>query len=354
MFILPIAAVFAIAASIFGSSVIFNYSDRMVFDTVVFGDKSELEGFRYDNSGNEVAGDNATGNTAGDGDNSIEEIIESHTLPYNEKLFILANAFSARTAPQSDYAATLRGGGSLRQSGSQPSSLLGSLPDVSNLASGVPAGLQDNLLGGGSLQQGRQYTLHSNTRSQTVDDNELLKILSNELDELSNRGLIPKLDWGLTPGDYEISHYLAVDQETPQTGIPVVYIEFRDTLRLMSRKNVLTDCYFDAEANKICSLSIRSDYTWDRYDPDQIFIEWSRYLGLSSQETEGSSSEYYSYDSAISSGAPPTFRDASYSKSYIAEAPSGDNGSAVTRGTVVTIGFYEGVNEFFIQLRNNQ
>jgi hypothetical protein len=312
MFILPVAAVFAIAASIFGSSAIFNYSDRMVFDTVVFGDKSELEGFRYDNSGNEVVGDNATGNTADDGDNSIEEIIESHTLPYNEKLFILASAFSARTAPQSDYAATLRGVGSLRQ-----------------------------------------YTLHSNTRSQTADDNELIKTLSNELDELSNRGLIPKLDWGLTPGDYEISHYLAVEQETPQTGLPVVYLEFRDTLRLMSRKNVLTDCYFDAEASKICALSIRSDYSWDNYDPDQVFIEWSRYLGLSAQESEGSS-EYAFHDAGISSDAPPVFARASYFKPYVVEALSGDNGSAVTRGTFVTIGFYEGVNEFFIQIRNNQ
>ena len=212
----------------------------------------------------------------------------------DEKLYILSNALSNRILPQSDYAALIRLRNNSVNARTQSYALI---PDYKN----QEAGNQDDWL----------------------------NRFSGALDGLNKLGVIHWVGEPLLPDYYEISCFSAVNMLEPGQNVSVALFEFSQTPQLSRMTNIPVSCCMDAETNKIYSLSIRTDKEWGSYDPDRIAALWSQYLGLSEPES------LPGYDALA--------EDTPYYKKYAVKGVDGDK-------TIVTIGFFEGINEFFIKI----
>ena len=369
--ILPVAAIIAILVSVFGPEAFIEYKDRTAMDMIVIGEKSELQGFRFDSggffddgSGNDITGmgfgfGDRPGDGVGDGTSSglgagagagwsaisdallregagelsgDENPINSVYYVY-DKLRVISNASKNRSKPRSDYSVLIKTGSARAN------------------------------------EPGQNYTMLPNYRNPITDKNGALRTLSTELSELYSRGIIPNLNWDLRSESYEINSYLAADALEMQKSFPVVAFEFNDTAQLSRRDTLIADCYMDAETNKVISISFRSDKDWSYYNPDQIIFEWIQYVGLTVPESAGNPGSAGNagnpgnagnLGNAGSSSAPgivnatlgvtvhevavnPLLESATYLKKYSVVNAEGYE-------VIITIGFYDGIKEFFISV----
>ena len=213
-------------------------------------------------------------------------------LSTDEKLYLLSNALNNRLLPQSDYFAATH--------------------------------WQDSI----SNMQTQSYAFQpvykeSEYNSQTRAD--ALKALQTELRLLDKEGILPALDFDPAADTYETTLFSAIDILEPKENVNVWQISFSGPII----RDGLVDCIMDAETHKLYSVSIRAAKTWDQYDADKVVRLWAAYLGSSAPET-------YVPDS-------PLIEDATDYKKYAIKGAGGDQ-------TIVTIGYYEGVHEFFIKI----
>ena len=257
----------AVVFSIFGPSAVSTYHEAGILNTVAIVNKNESEGFR-------------------------QGVPYGYVSP-NEKLYILANALSNRILPQSDYSALIR---------------------LRNTHTNAWA---------------QTYALLPNNRKQEADDDKMLDMLSNEIDELYKRGVMPMFEKSLSPEHYSISYFSAVDLHEPQKSVALVQFEFSQTAQLARINSVLTNCYMDEESGKLYGFSVRTAQGWDDYDPDHIMNAWSQYWGLGVPESIPA-------EDALS-------EDTFQFKRYLIDAGNGGK-------TTVTIGCFEGINELYLRI----
>ena len=74
---------------------------------------------------------------------------------------------------------------------------------------------------------------------------------------------------------------------------------------------------------------MRTPLTWEEIDPDGMMEKWSAYMGISAPQP---------YESAN-----PLLETTPYFKKYTFSGAGGGS-------TIVTIGFYEGINELFLKI----
>lgn len=212
-------------------------------------------------------------------------------LNANEKLYVLSNALNNRILPQSDYFASIR-----------PSNSLSNIQTQSYAFQPVY----------------RESEYNSDTRAAA------LNALKDELSVLSEKSILPEL--AFDPGDaYEIGLFTAIDVLEPKKNVSVWQITFHDILI----RDGLVDCVMDANTHKIYSISLRSPNSWEQYNPDEIVQLWAEYLGASAPEPYVPSS--------------PLTEDATHYQKYAISGMDGDK-------TIVTIGYYDGIREFFIKI----
>ena len=96
-----------------------------------------------------------------------------------------------------------------------------------------------------------------------------------------------------------------------------------------NKENRLIDAYLDADDGKIYEFYVRMDLQWEDIDADLIVEEWRKYMGLDSPEP-------YESDNPLLETTP-------YFKKYVFSGMGDDK-------TVVTVGFYEGINELFLKI----
>ena len=363
--ILPMAAALAIALSVFGPAAFFRYRDMIIADKVAVGKRSELAGFKYvgeaPDGGDALAaaadakggggGGGVGGGSGAGGDGGAGGAAGANgpagagagagvgggagagagSLFPGGKIFVLSKALVNRPVPQSDYAALLRLGGN-------------------------PDGAAD-----------QRYALQPNYRSPVTDKNAALNALSKELAELAALNIIPAAGWDLNPDMYDISGFVASDAADAQAAYPVVAYEFNKTAQLRHKKVLLADCYIDAETSKIIGLSVRAEKRWDEYNPGEIIGAWLGYLGIdaagnnadfasantnANANTNAGASANASASTSASAGinsgirqisGDPLLEGATYYSKYLFTDADGNE-------AVATIGFYEGINEFFIKL----
>ena len=96
-----------------------------------------------------------------------------------------------------------------------------------------------------------------------------------------------------------------------------------------NKENRLLDAYVDADTGKIYEFYVRTQLTWNDINPDELISKWSEYLGL------GEPKEYEAVN--------PLSETTPYFKKYSFTGMEEGN-------TIVTIGFFEGINELFLKI----
>ena len=215
-----------------------------------------------------------------------------YNLSADEKLYVLSNALNNRILPQSDYYAAIR-----------------RLDSISNT----------------QTQSYAFQPVYKESEYNEETRNNALLAVGQELSALFEAGILPEINYEPDADAYSADLFTAIDILEPKKNVTVWQINNNG---IIIREGLL-DCVMDAHTNTISSISIRAAKSWEEYDVDTIIQRWAQYAGTSAPEP---------YDAGN-----PLAIDATYYQRYII-------GSADNEKTIVTVGFYEGINEFFIKI----
>lgn len=232
-----------------------------------------------------------------------------YTLSRGEKLFILSKALGSQALPESEqYAMT-------REDSVDP----GNYAFVQN---------------------------HRGPSGEEINDAEVYGTCAQGIADLKGLGILPDSVRGVDAEEYEAVLYSAIDVLEPRNNLDVWKISLSgsrktggsisgsldgstDGSRNMDRKNRLIDAYMDADDGKLYEFYARTELSWEDIDPDGIARSWSGYMGLGEPRP-------CEEENPLAEATP-------YFKKYGFAGEDGDE-------TIVTIGFYEGINEVFLRV----
>ncbi len=123
--------------------------------------------------------------------------------------------------------------------------------------------------------------------------------------------------------------YSAIDVLEPRNNVPVWKVSLSTGKQNADKSGRLLDAYIDAETGRFYEFYVRTRTTWDAMDAEQMAVQWANYMGLSAPEK---------YDSEN-----PLLENTPYYEKY--RFAGIEEGS-----TVVTLGFYEGINELYLKI----
>lgn len=222
-----------------------------------------------------------------------------YSLNGNEKLYILSKCLNNQIQPESDQHAMTR-------------------------ADSVGLDYQE-LTGTYAMVVNRK-----DSSGQEIPAETGIALCKEGLQELTDLGVIPKSVKPLTESAYSAVQYSAIDVPEPRNNVLVWKISLNTGTQNADRQNRLLDAYVDADTGKIYEFYVRTEISgWDEIDADAMIGAWAEYMGLS---------EPVEYE-----GANPLSETTPYFKKYSFEGMGEGN-------TVVTVGFYEGINELFLKI----
>lgn len=164
---------------------------------------------------------------------------------------------------------------------------------------------------------------------QEITGEEIYEVCNREMETLKGLGVMPESVKEVEASAYDATLYSAIDVLDPRNNLSVWELSLATVQRNSDKANRLIEAYIDADTGKIYGFYARSESTWTDMEPEQMAAAWGDYLGLSGME------DYETEN--------PLLEMATYYEKY--RFPGMDEGS-----TVVTIGFYEGINEVFIKI----
>lgn len=157
-----------------------------------------------------------------------------------------------------------------------------------------------------------------------------VELCNQGIQELKELGILPESVQELTELSYSAVMYSAIDVPEPRNNVLVWKISLDTGKQTANRSNRLLDAYVDADTGKVYEFYVRTEITsWNEVDPDAIIRAWAEYMDLGEPE------EYQ--------GTNPLSETTPYFRKYIFAGM--EEGS-----TVVTIGFFEGINELFLKI----
>lgn len=162
-----------------------------------------------------------------------------------------------------------------------------------------------------------------------ITDDEIFEICNEGLDELKELGILPETVKRVTSSSYSAVLYSAIDVLEPRNNLSVWKVSLSTSQQNANKANRLLDAYIDADTGKIYEFYVRTEQEWADIDPDELVEKWSVYIGLTGQE------EYEDVN--------PLLETTPYYKKY--KFPGMDDSN-----TIVTVGFYEGINELFLKI----
>ncbi len=222
-----------------------------------------------------------------------------YALSSNEKLYILSKCLNNQIQPESEQNAL-------------------------NRADSVNLDYQE-LTGTYAMVVNRK-----DSSGQEISESTGIELCNQGLQKLKELGIISDSVKELTENSYGAVMYSAIDVPEPRNNVLVWKISLNTGKQNFNKDNCLLDAYVDADTGKIYEFYVRTDVTrWDEIDADEIVRTWAEYMGLSRPE------EY--------EGANPLSESTPYFKKYTFAGIEEGN-------TVVTVGFYEGVNELFLKI----
>lgn len=233
----------------------------------------------------------------------VEEVDTSsrgyrYTLNSNERLYLLSECLKHQVLPESELSAMTRAS----VSGVDYESLIGSYSFVVN-------------------RQGPSQ--------KEITEEQIYEVCNREMEVLKEQGVLPDSVKEVIPSAYSAVLYSAIDVLEPQNNMAVWKVSLSTSQQNADKRNRLIDAYIDAESGKIYELYVRTERVWAEMEPEEMIGKWSSYLGLTGRED---------YDPEN-----PLLETTQDYRKY--RFPGIEEGN-----TVVTIGFYEGINELFIKI----
>ncbi|MCI9372648.1 MAG: hypothetical protein HFI52_04510 [Lachnospiraceae bacterium] len=221
-----------------------------------------------------------------------------YKLNINEKLYILSRCLSSQTIPESEQNAPA-------------------------YRADTAAAYQD---------MDGSYAFIANYRrpsDEEITDEQIYETCNEALAVLKEAGILPKEVKDVMPASYEATLYSAIDVLEPRNNIAVWKLSLSNSQKNANKENRLMDAYIGAEDGKLYEFYVRTPLLWEEIDADAVVEGWSSYMGLGSPEP---------YESEN-----PLLETTPYYKKYVFPG-MGD------ARTIVTVGFYEGINELFLKI----
>ena len=219
-----------------------------------------------------------------------------YRLSSNEKLYILSQCLNNQTLPESERSALTR------ETDTTYQDLTGTYAFVVNRKG--PSGKE-------------------------ITDEEIYATANDGLKALKELGILPDEIRDVQASSYEATLYSAIDVPEPRNNVAVWKLSLLGSLQNADKSNRLIDAYIDADDCKIYEFYVRSQLGWEDIDTDELIEKWSDYMGLRAPEE-------YETDNPLLETTP-------YYKKYAFSGMGGDR-------TIVTIGFYDGINELFLKI----
>lgn len=169
-----------------------------------------------------------------------------------------------------------------------------------------------------------------NSNGQEIQESVGIELSNRGMKELQELGILPDSVQELTERSYSAVMYSAIDVPEPRNNVLVWKISLDTGKQTANRSNRLLDAYVDADTGKVYEFYVRTEISsWKEVDPDAMIRAWAEYMDLGEPE------EYQSTN--------PLWETTPYFKKY--SFAGMEEGS-----TVVTIGFYDGINELFLKI----
>ncbi len=170
---------------------------------------------------------------------------------------------------------------------------------------------------------------HQGPTDQEINASEIFEVCNREIDELKELGILTKDVKPIQDSSYTAQLYSAIDVLDPRNNVSVWKVSLSTSHENADKSNRVLDVYVDAQTGNIYEFYVRIDAQWDDLDPDRIIEQWSCYLELTDRTP-------YESDNPLLETTP-------YFCKY--RFSGMEHGS-----TVVTVGFYEGINELFLKV----
>lgn len=222
-----------------------------------------------------------------------------YSLSGNEKLYILSKCLNNQILPESDQSAMTK-------------------------AEDVSLDYQE-LTGTYALVVNRK-----DSSGQEIQGSSGIELCAQAVEDLKSLGIIPKSMRSISESSYTTVLYSAIDVPEPRNNVLVWKISLDEGKQTADRTNRLLDAYVDADTGKVYEFYARIETaSWEDIDADGIITAWADYMGLDEPR------EY--------EGTNPLSETTPYFKKYTF-AGMGEG------STIVTVGFYEGINELFLKI----
>lgn len=219
-----------------------------------------------------------------------------------EKLHILSESMNSQALPESEQYAMSKDSAKIPDEGLDYDDLSGTYAFVVN---------------------------HRGPSGTEITDEQIYKTCNSGLDTLKELGILPDSVKNVDDGSYSAMLYSAIDVLEPRNNVAVWKLELSNIQKNAHKENRLIDAYIDADNGKIYEFYARTPLLWEDMDPDEIVRKWSGYMGLDNPVPYGENN--------------PLMETTPYFKKYVF------SGEGVEE-TIVTIGFYEGINELFLKI----
>lgn len=164
---------------------------------------------------------------------------------------------------------------------------------------------------------------------QEITEEEIFQSCNESMELLCELGILPNEVKEIKAVSYDAVLYSAIDVLEPRNNLAVWKVSLATGKRNADKAGRLIDAYIDADTGKLYEFYVRTDTTWEETDPDSIIEKWSEYMGLVGGEP--------------CEDTNPLLETTPYYSKY--SFPGDGEGS-----TVVTVGFYEGINELFLKV----
>ncbi len=229
----------------------------------------------------------------------LENITEgySYALNANEKLYILSACLDNQILPETE------------------------LSEKTNMKTEF---LYEELKGSYAL-----VTNYQGATDKEISAAEVYERINEELAFLQENHIIPGEILPISESAYNADVYSAIDIREPRNNLTVWKVSLVTSQVNADKAKHVLDVYMDAETGKIYEFYVRIEKRWEEIEPEQIVRAWSEYLGLQGMKA---------YDSDN-----PLLETTPYYLKY--QFPGMDGNS-----TIVTIGYYEGINELFLKI----
>lgn len=226
-----------------------------------------------------------------------------YTLSPGEKLSILSESLDSQSLPESGQYA-------LTREGAEPA-------EGSGYVDGTYAFVVN----------------HNGPSGKEITDRQIYKTCNQGLAALKEMGVLPDTVRDVDSETYDAALYTAIDVLEPRNNVAVWKLDLSNIQKNTDRENRVMNAYIDADDGKIYEIYVRTPLTWEEMDPDRMVEEWSRYMGLESPAP-------YETENPLVEATP-------YFCKYAFHGVGNQK-------TIVTVGFYQGIDEMFLRIFNSR